>query len=84
MTEFKVGDWVAVTEEVDGNISKVGTIGILDRIDTNDCSIPYIVSGSWCRRIRLATLQEIPTQFRPKITLTKQQKEQLIKTIKEI
>lgn len=66
--ELKVGDWVIVTKEVNGNSAKVGHICQLVKID--DSVTPYEVQDTyknynWCVRtswvtdVRLATPEEI-------------------------
>ena len=73
---------------------KKGTIEVLKaKYFRNGKLLPYGMSQSSTTEVyypnkrtkdRLAKPDEVPIQFRPKITITKQQKEQLIKTIKEI
>ena len=66
--EFKVGDWVVVTERHDENSANVGDVVRLVTIDNS--SIPYEVSDdgrynyafspSWCKKVRKALPHEIP------------------------
>ena len=93
--DFKVGDWVLTSDNANGwgsvpnvvnnKILKITKIDLQDLL--NDGGRIYFNNGiktAGKEVLRKATLNEIPIQFRPKITITKQQKEQLIKTIKEI
>ncbi|TXG81371.1 MAG: hypothetical protein E6R13_06270 [Spirochaetes bacterium] len=100
MREFKVGDWVIREwlNDIDIDVLQVhsfkqGSIEVFARRYFRNGKLLHhnnldgVVNAYYPddrSKYRLAKLDEIPIQFRPKITITKQQKEQLIKTIKEI
>ena len=58
---YKVGDMVMVTEDVQGNKAKIGTIGLLSKIDV-DHVLPYQLNlgddVSWCKNVRHLTPKE--------------------------
>ena len=61
--EFKAGDWVVVTKEIDKNQAKVGVIGKIFRIDPKSqykyCITNNEIIASWCEDVRKATQEEI-------------------------
>lgn len=68
MEKFQIGDEVEVVEEVKGNSARVGSIGILEKIDNT--SIPYGLynpnwhdTTSWCRKIKLVNRKSIDNQL---------------------